>query len=731
MDQFEDKDDTQLGMLGGRLQRLFEEQVAKKADIEKRWLEDLRQYNGIYDPEVAAALENSNRSKAFINVTRPKCNKQEARIGDVLFPTDDRNWGIDPTPVPELIDKVGDKTPITADGKALTVNGQPVTESKVAAELMAQARKASEGMQREMDDQLTECNYNGVGRDVIHNAVVLGTGILKGPVIVGRTKKSWQKVTDEMGNSVQVIQEIDEHRPIAESVDPWNFYPDMSATKTADAEFFFERHYMTRRQLRDLKKRPGFITKQITALMGSDEKGRSTNSFLPQLREISGAAFSYQAYENRYEVIEYHGPIARADLEACGCNMSEDGEGDEEYEGIVWFCDGYILKAVVNPLDTEEAPYSVFCWEKDDTSIFGFGVPRLSRHQQNVMNGAWRMAMDHGGLSVGPQMVINERVIRPADGKWEITPRKVWLLNDPMVPINQAFGSFEINSHINELMVIINQAKAMLDEESGTTPEQGDTGLAPRTNLGVAMTMNSHNIDVRRAAKNWDDDITKPFLGRLYDWNMQYNDNEEIKGDYRVVARGSSTLLAKEMQQAQLMQFAQLSMNPVLGPTTKFLPLQRKIAQALQLEADEVVKTDEEMQADAEKQAQQGPQMPPEIQLQMQKLQLEGQKFQATMQLEVKRLEADTMKIQMQAKNDAMDAETARAQIQRDFAQFQFEIQRQERAEQLEMAKMANERQMTIEALRANLGMKKLELDSKHQLFNAEAAIKAQQGSGL
>ena len=735
MESFEDKDDTQLGMLGGKLQRLFDDQVTKRADIEKRWLEDLRQYNGVYDPDVAAALETSNRSKAFINITRQKCNKQEARLGDVLFPTDDRNWGIKPTPVPELIEQQSDKNPMMVDGKPLTVDGQPVTPAAAAKELMAEAEKKAEAMQREMDDQMRECNYNGVGRDVIHNAVVLGTGVLKGPVVVGRTKKTWQQVDDGMGNKIQVLSRTDSHEPTGESVDPWNFYPDMSALRVRDAEFFFERHEMSKRDLRNLKKRPGFLNDQIDLLMKMDERPVSTNNFMSELRELTGNNSAVN--HGRYEVLEYHGPITVGDLEACGCDMSDHADEDgvidsgEEMDGIVWFSCGIVIKAVINPLDTEEHPYSVYCWEKDDTSIFGTGVPREARHQQQVINASWRMAMDNAGLSVGPQIIVNERVIRPADGNWALTPRKIWVLNDPQVPINNAFASFEINSRVQELIGIINQAKAMVDEETGTQPANGDQGAAPRTNLGVSMMMNTHNVDIRRAAKNWDDDITKPFFGRLYDWNMQYNENEEIKGDCRIDARGSSVLLAKEMQQQSLMAFVQMSMNPILGPSTKFVPLQRQVAKSMMLDADEVIKTDEEMEAEAQAQAEQPPQMPPEVQLQMQKLQIESQKAEAQMQVEAKRLEMDMLKIQAQMKNDQMDSDTSRSQIQRDFARFQFEMQQAAHQEQIEMAKMASERQMTIEALQAQLGMKKLDLDSKHQLFNAESILKTQHGSGI
>ena len=75
----------------------------RRGPLEKRWLEDLRQYHGVYEKNIADILRNdAERSSAFINITRPKTNAWRARLGDMLFPNDEKNWGIDPTPVPTL-----------------------------------------------------------------------------------------------------------------------------------------------------------------------------------------------------------------------------------------------------------------------------------------------------------------------------------------------------------------------------------------------------------------------------------------------------------------------------------------------------------------------------------------------------------------------------------------------------------------------------------------------------
>ena len=91
-----------LEMLGGRLQVKLKDYVGQRAPIEARMIEDLRQYHGRYDAdtEVQMSEAKTQRSKVFANITRSKTNAAEARISDMLFPADDKNWAIAPTPIP-------------------------------------------------------------------------------------------------------------------------------------------------------------------------------------------------------------------------------------------------------------------------------------------------------------------------------------------------------------------------------------------------------------------------------------------------------------------------------------------------------------------------------------------------------------------------------------------------------------------------------------------------------
>ena len=53
-----------------------------------------------------------------------------------------------------------------------------------------------------------------------------------------------------MPDGMSVLQIVEALEPTIERVDPWDFYPDMSAKNVEEAEFVFERRRLSKKQLR-------------------------------------------------------------------------------------------------------------------------------------------------------------------------------------------------------------------------------------------------------------------------------------------------------------------------------------------------------------------------------------------------------------------------------------------------------------------------------------------------
>jgi hypothetical protein len=221
----------------GDLQSEANRRVGLRQAIENRWIEDLEQYHSRYDNETEKNLIAEERSRLFINLTRPKTNAMGARFKDLLFPTDEKNWGIQPTPVPRMTEAAEaaasqareleqqalarrSSRPPSRNRSRRNSRASPTARPFAAAAAapgpaagaaaraagassqgrMGQAqRRAEEGRRRSslmaetMDDQLTECGYQSIKRDQIDWAMKIGTGVTKGPITGDRMRRGWKQ----------------------------------------------------------------------------------------------------------------------------------------------------------------------------------------------------------------------------------------------------------------------------------------------------------------------------------------------------------------------------------------------------------------------------------------------------------------------------------------------------------------------------------------------------------
>jgi hypothetical protein len=90
-------------------------------------------------------------------------------------------------------------------------------------------------------------------------------------------------------------------------------------------------------------------------------------------------------------------------------------------------------------------------------------------------------------------------------------------------------------------------------------------------------------------AKNLEDGLIHPLIESWYDWNMDWNENEEIKGDLQVSVLGTSALLAKEHHSQQLMQFLNLTANPLDVAMVDRRYLLREISKAMEIDVEKSV----------------------------------------------------------------------------------------------------------------------------------------------
>lgn len=652
--------------------------VRRRAVIDKRWIEDLEQYHGQYDSETLTKLKkDKGRSTVFVNKTRAKTEALVARIYDTLFPTDGRHWDIGPTPVPEMAREeekinrameaaVKHEREAEADledaemredmrqehaseefsDKALAVENAKAERSDIQnaldalEELRRAARDQSRLMRDEMDDHLKACSYAAVCRDVIEDAAKLGIGIMKGPVLSPRVHRRWARSGD-----VFEQEQISDLRPAFERVDPWSFYWDPDVRKVEDGEGNFERHLMNRKQLRKLSRRPDMDKSAIRALLEEEPKENAPSAWA-QLYSITDDE-SHQV-KGKYQVWEYTGPLDAKKLMALALDYSDmemagvaqEVDPLDEVHVRIWFCQNEILSFALHPMDSCECLYSVFVLVPSETSVAGYGMPRMVRDPQRVINAAWRLQMDNARISAGPQVLTNKSKVSPANGTNDYTlePFKMWDVKDTSSGKNP-FDVVHIDFNQSLIANIIAMATEDMDEVSGqpliAQGEQG-TGVT-QTAHGMAILINQANVHLRRYIRNFDDEITVPNMRRLYDFLMQFSDKEEIKGDYEVDARGSSSLV-REMQGPNLMAIANIiGENPRYDGRIDDETMLREIFKAFMIPTDGLLLSNREYEAEMKRRAENAPE-DPMVGLKREELDLK----RATLDAEVRKTEMET-----------------------------------------------------------------------------------------
>lgn len=604
--------------LGMRLRQELSTRQADRRPIEERWHKAIRAYNAQYEADKQVDLSSrAFGSKAFIPLIRRIVNVVEARLGDLLFPTDGSNFGVEASPAPELdeaaklVSRMPEDTPVDAGGTQL----QAGDIKQSVGELIDKAKRAAAGMEREIADQLAQSGWPTEARSIIRDGLVLGVGVAKGPTVYLKTKKKW--VVNPDGSASFTV--VEDTTPQSARVDPWLFFPRIAAKSMRDNDSVFEGHPMSAVQFAALADQPGFDKEAIREELRAGPRDEQDSNAVAA-KEASGTA---GVRNQQHMVWEYSGPVALEDLQACGCDVGDDPL--LVINAVVFFTErGRVLKVVLQKGGTE-TNYHAWSWQPDANSIFGYGIPYELGDLQDACNSSWRAAQDNAGLSVGGILVVDPHAVSSPDGNYSIRPNMTLLKTDSAVRMEDAVKIFDIPSRAKEMLEIFGVAKRLCDEVGGPMlamqGQEAPSYLQTATGMGIAY--NSASVWMRRGVKGWDDFITIPMVGQYIDWNMEHNPKPEIKGDLRPIAKGSSHLLEAEGQAQRLAVVMDVSQKMGIPLRTGVAQL-RAMVRSMRLDDQELVPSDDEVaQMEAAKQAEQ-PQLTPEQErLQLRKMELE------------------------------------------------------------------------------------------------------------
>lgn len=545
------------------IKRKFDAAVMHKRaiGIEAQLLRNLRANKCEYQPDERALLGPYN--DVYIGISALKARAAESWLTDIILNNIDRPWTLEPTPEPELreseteevVDRLINELSEFRSAAALEDRAR---ELKAAQSEMAGAKAttATARMENKIADQMAQGDWTPEFAKLIANIVAYPTALMRGPVVVNRAVGSWD------GEKYAAKRE---NIPTARSISAFDAYPAPNALSPNDGEFFCERVPFSSAQVYGLTKTEGFNAgnaRQVLdrypdgfelSLMGDAERKRLEEKSLDGVVSVTGIT------NDSYDTIIYNGLVKGKFLAEHGIIVPDV---QDSYEAEVWLIGDYVVRAVLNPNPTGVRPIYASSYRKIAGSFWGQGVIDLTYDQTRMCNAAGRSLVRNMGYASGPiGEVVAERVSSVQDPT-DIAPYRVILVEPDMSGTGApAYKFHNIGSIAGELMIVIEKFMKLSDDISGVpsyvlgNPQVAGAG---RTLGGLSMLMGNAAKGIKNVQLNIDRDIISGLVAGFYIYNMQTSKDDSIKADCKIIARGATGLLQRELAQTRTVELLQL-----------------------------------------------------------------------------------------------------------------------------------------------------------------------------
>ncbi|MCI4624776.1 MAG: hypothetical protein L3V56_02330 [Candidatus Magnetoovum sp. WYHC-5] len=615
--------------LAAYVSRCFEDAKIAKMPVEMDMLRSLRQRDGIYEADKLKEINKLGGSDIYMLLTKAKCRDAEAWLRDVLVQSGLLIWDVQATPVPEgyVVDKVQDMDFI----KSQTLQ-----------------------MRDKLHDQLIEGRWYEALEEVIYDIVTFKSAFIKGPVL--RREFVRKRVFNEDSgvwefDVVKRLMPVFERRspfdifpaPDSTAIDD-AYLIDRLYIAPEDLVSMVGSPGFNAKVLNELleEKVRGRTPENVNHII-SDNGGRyAFTSLLP-----------IDAKANKFEVLEFWGTVegrlllGQKDIECIldeyfkeddreGAPSHQEGAPSHQggvpthqggvpthqggvpthqggvpthqggvpthppshrglYNVCVWVCGGRVLRVMLNPDPQGGKPFSKVSFEEVPGKFWGFGLCELIADVQRACNAISRAIINNVGIASGPQVERNVERLAPGQSK-DVWPWKVWDATDMQMTGAPALRFYQPELVVDKLMSVYEFYLKRADEQAGI-PSYSDGAQVKGVNAmatasGLAMFMTHSARGIKAVIKNIDSKIIKTSLERQYKFNLDYELDGLHVPDVKIVAKGASSLIAREQQAMRRTEFLQATNNPVdveiMGLEGR-RHLLREIAQSLEVDVDKVV----------------------------------------------------------------------------------------------------------------------------------------------
>ncbi len=599
----------------GHWERAKQERIS--SGIEERMIRAKQaralEYDATKRAEIAV-LHGKDWEPPYMPVIESKCRAAEDWIMDVYFQPGTRPFGIENTPDPDVPKEVEElvnsmfktqaaeavvqkyvQANMPLDPTAMDIEIQDLLKQQADAihrQIKQVAKDLTEKFEIRIDDKLSEGGWYQALREVVRDIVTFPAAFIKGPeerMIIKRSRTFSPKT----GRYIVTY----EHKASEQfgRVSPINIYPLVGARTCQDG--LIERTQYSPMDLQDMLDVDGFDGAEIRAVLTEAGNGalREWTSIDSRVALLDNKSTNTMYMGDNVDALIFNGQAPGKLLIEWGMNKSRKIITDTEkwYRVYCILIGRHVVMARLNPNPDGKINYYKASFIEDADKFWGQAIPDILWGHQVTANAVFRACGINAAMASGP--VIEQDSERCKD-MGPIHPFKRFLATpDQMKSGSPAIRLYNIQLVALQLSKFYEFLMDLCDFDSGVPKfsHGGEASQGINTASGQAMQLSQSSRGIKAVIEHMDRGLTAPSVEAEAYYIIDHDESAKPPaGDMKIIAKGSASLIVKELATIRLREFLGQTNNPVdlqLVGLPGRRELLREVMKSLPIDRDKVL----------------------------------------------------------------------------------------------------------------------------------------------
>ena len=533
--------------------------------LEQCWM----QQNGIMSADAKERAEELG-TNVYVNLTALKADIANAYLNDALTSSGNASlpWIIQPTPRPDI-------SPIAQDEVFIRIRTmieqQAFNEDPVALvaairqakrEMYEQesdkAQKSADAMTRLMEDQCAEGGFDRALTDFLQYFPIYPFAVFAGPYVTKAPRLIWGRTKPRLADEVFAT---------FRAISPFDFCYSPDSPDTQRGTCIFTRTRWTRRELLNAASMPGYLHENVLKVLeDADNSNVDFNlSWLSRSPDDSRRTMALWASDVQpIDVLTHYGFFSGRELMKYNFfNL----DANEYYNAQMSLVNGRVIEVKVfsDPKMATRPVYTASFYRTGGDRIAGDSIAQRMRDVERAYIACLMYLMRNAANASAPLCEADYKRIQRYMGENELgqlVPGSMYLVDSDYSNGTQpAFRFTDIPSNMPAYAQLLEMFMQLADRVTNIPAALHGEAVgsgAMRTFRGMSMLQGNAVKALHAAVENIANGVFRPFGELLYNTNMLYSHDIDVKGDSQIITKGADGLLQKEMERQSAMELLQV-----------------------------------------------------------------------------------------------------------------------------------------------------------------------------